>query len=158
MKWTLKHIEELKRSGKILGYTDNKPKEKTLLPPGRIVTKHFKKRSKEKDYIAWNLWHWCNEHGYQLLEEYKFHPTRRWRADWTIPDLNILLEYEGIFSERSRHTNKMGFVGDALKYREAAKLGWTVLRYTAIDYKNLIPDLNNIFNNKTNAQNESDQK
>lgn len=39
----------------------------------------------------------------------------------------------------------MGYVKDAFKYREAAKLGWTIIRYTAIDYRNLINDLNEYY-------------
>lgn len=142
MKFTEAHLKELKRQGKIRGYKImNKPRE----PNGKIVVKAFKKKSKEKGWIEANLLYWCNDRALQLQEEYKFHPERKWRFDWCIPSIKWACEYEGIFSEQSRHTNRMGYTKDAQKYREATKLGWTVMRYTAIDYKNVINDLNQIY-------------
>lgn len=114
-------------------------------PNGRIVAKAFKKRSKEKEWIEANLLFWCNQHALQLREEYKFHPERKWRYDYSIPEIMWAGEYEGIFSKQSRHTNKIGYAKDALKYREGTKLGWKIFRYTAIDYKNLITDLNEYY-------------
>ncbi|MEJ7911584.1 MAG: hypothetical protein WKF70_00415, partial [Chitinophagaceae bacterium] len=60
MTWSIKHIEQLKAAGKIRGYEFPK-KLGELKAPGRIVSKYFKKRSKEKDWIASNLLTWCNE-------------------------------------------------------------------------------------------------
>lgn len=79
--------------------------------------------------------------GVNYESEYPFHPTRKWRFDWAIPDKKIGIEYEGVFSEKSRHTTKGGYTADVEKYREAAKLGWTVLRYTNKDYVRLTDDL-----------------
>lgn len=76
-----------------------------------------------------------------FIEEYKFHATRKWRFDFAIVEKKIAIEYEGIFSAKSRHTTVTGFMGDAEKYNAATKLGWRVLRYTAKDYKNVIQDL-----------------
>lgn len=73
--------------------------------------------------------------------EMKFHPTREWRFDITIPSLQCAVEYEGIFSEKSRHTGMKGYTEDSNKYNAAQLLGWTVLRYTAKNYKNFIDDL-----------------
>lgn len=143
--WTENKIKELHEKGKIRSYQVVERQKELKDLAGRTVTKHFKKRSKEKDWISQNLLLWCNEHALQLQEEYKFHPERKWRFDWCIPALKVAIEYEGIFSEKSRHTNKMGYVKDAQKYREAVKLGWKIFRYTAIDYKNLITDLNEYY-------------
>ncbi len=101
--------------------------------------------SVQKEYITLNLQYWCNERGLELVLEHKFHPTRKYRADWAIPALKLLLEYEGLFSEKSRHTTKAGYSADTEKYTEAAKLGWTVFRYTAMNYKNLMSDLNETY-------------
>ena len=49
-------------------------------------------------------------------------------------------------SEKSRHTTITGYTEDANKYNEAQKLGWKVLRYTAINYKNITQDLKEIIN------------
>ena len=53
-------------------------------------------------------------------------------------------EYEGIMSEKSRHTNILGYSKDAEKYNLAQSLGWKVFRYTAINILDLRIDLLNI--------------
>lgn len=65
--------------------------------------------------------------------EYVFHPTRKWRFDFAIPELRIAIEVEGgTFSGKdTRHTTGMGHHEDCNKYNAAAMLGWRVLRYTA---------------------------
>lgn len=83
-----------------------------------------------------------------FVEEHRFHPDRKWRFDFAIPDRMIAIEFEGIHSGKSRHTTRSGYAGDVEKYREAAKLGWMVLRYTAKDYKRVIEDLLATIQNK----------
>ncbi len=144
MTWNLKHIEDLKKQGKIRDYKVYKNQKRNPQAPGRVVAKHFPKRSKEKDYIAWNLLYWCKEHSVQLQEEYKFHPDKKYRFDWAIPALMIAVEYEGIFSDKSRHTTRGGFIKDTEKYNTASGLGWRVFRFTANNYENLITELNKL--------------
>lgn len=84
----------------------------------------------------------------EFVEEHRFHPDRKWRFDFAILEHRIAIEYEGIHSGKSRHTTRGGYAGDVEKYREAAKLGWTVLRYTARDYKGVIDDLLATIQNK----------
>lgn len=60
--------------------------------------------------------------------EYKFHPTRNWRADFAYPGLRLLVEVEGGEWARGRHTRGSGFIRDAEKYAEAQIAGWRVLR------------------------------
>lgn len=79
-----------------------------------------------------------------FVEEYRFHKTRRWRFDFAIPERKIAIEYEGIHSKKSRHTTVTGYTKDAEKYNAAAKEGWTVLRYTAKTYTEVINDINEI--------------
>src|SRR5690606_22230578 len=93
---------------------------------------------------SWNLMYWANEHAVELREEYKFHPDRKWRFDWAIPALKIAVEYEGIFSEKSRHTTINGYCGDIKKYNAAQACGWRVVRVTAKDYETLLTQLNSL--------------
>lgn len=145
MRWTENYISELKNKGRIRDYKVNKPRHKE--PQGKIVAKHFKKRNEAKEWLGLNLLYWCNEHAIQLQEEYKFHPNRNWRADWYIPAIRTIIEYEGIFSDQSRHTNRMGYAKDAQKYNEASKMGLMVIRLTAVDYKSILRHLDEIFSN-----------
>jgi len=68
--------------------------------------------------------------GFSYVTEHKFHPVRHWRFDYALPDLGIAIEYEGLYSKKSRHTSIKGFREDCRKYNEAALLGWVVIRVT----------------------------
>jgi hypothetical protein len=73
--------------------------------------------------------------------EYKFHPTRKWRADIAIPSLRALIEVEGIMSAKSRHTSVTGFTNDCEKYNQAQITGWKVLRYTVLNKGQFYQDI-----------------
>ena len=62
--------------------------------------------------------------------EFAFHPTRRWRFDFAWPTLLIAVEVEGGTWITGGHSRGAGFDRDAVKYNEAALLGWLVLRVT----------------------------
>lgn len=80
--------------------------------------------------------------GIPFVKEYRFHPERKWRFDFAITTKKIAIEYEGIYGGgKSRHTTVQGYTGDTEKYNEAGKLGWTILRYTASSFTNLLNDL-----------------
>lgn len=64
------------------------------------------------------------------VKEYKFHPTRRWRFDYAIPEHKIALEVEGGVWTGGRHTSPKGFLGDIEKYNTATLMGWRVFRTT----------------------------
>lgn len=76
-----------------------------------------------------------------FIEEFTFHSTRKWRFDIAIKEHKIGIEFEGIFSDKSRHTSKMGYSGDCDKYNGAAVEGYRVLRYTASNYKQFYNDI-----------------
>lgn len=139
MRWTEAHIKQLLQDGKIRAYEVKVVPDKT--PAGRIVSKLFKKKSPEKNWIAETLLTWCSQRALVLTEEHRFHPKRKWRFDWCIDSLKVAFEYEGIYSEQSRHTNRKGYSRDTEKYNAAVALGWNVYRYTAMTYKNLENDL-----------------
>lgn len=112
------------------------------------VRKKIKRKARndcpEVQYIHWQLKYWCEEKGYTLEKEYKFSKERKFRFDFFVKELNCAIEYEGIFSEHSRHTNKIGYSKDTEKYSLAATMGILVLRYTALNYENVLQDLEKI--------------
>ena len=102
------------------------------------------KTSKEKSHINKILWVFLYEKLIDDYEtEYKFHPKRKFRFDWAIPSIKVAIEYEGIVSDKSRHTSLQGYTNDCNKYNLAISMGWRVLRYTALNYSNLNEDLKN---------------
>lgn len=67
--------------------------------------------------------------GIEFEQEYKFHPKRKWRADFALKNYKILVEIEGGVYTNGRHTRGSGFVKDCEKYNNAVMLGWKVLRF-----------------------------
>ena len=68
--------------------------------------------------------------------EFRFHPERRWRFDFSWPSVFVALEIEGGAFVQGRHTRGAGYVKDMEKYSEAAILGWRILRVTPQQVKN----------------------
>lgn len=73
----------------------------------------------------------------QVEPEFRFHPERKWRADWVVLDhhgkrTKILIEYEGglFMKSKSGHTSINGIHRDAEKANEASLMGFTLLRIT----------------------------
>jgi hypothetical protein len=73
---------------------------------------------------------WERQGGPELVEEFMFHPTRRWRADFAHIESKLLIEIEG-GAYGGRHTRGRGFVEDLDKYATAWLHGYTVLRIGA---------------------------
>jgi len=71
---------------------------------------------------------WEDLGGPLLLREYKFHPDRKWRADYCHEKTKVLIELEGGVWSKGRHTRGLGFINDIEKYNAAALLGYRVLR------------------------------
>lgn len=67
--------------------------------------------------------------GLHFEQEYKFHPTRKWRFDFALLQDKIAVEVEGGIFSNGRHTRGKGYIGDMQKYNAAVCLGWRVLRY-----------------------------
>ncbi len=85
-----------------------------------------KPRKEAKEKVALVAW---LHHTYpgQVVSEYRFHPTRRWRFDWALPDLKVAIEFEGVVS-KSAHTTVTNVLNDSAKFNEAALAGWLVVR------------------------------
>lgn len=146
--FTIRDIEQLAASGLIRGYSEapkgagkgNGPKK------GEGGVKATKRGQKIKAWIGLNLWHFCRANGFTLESEVVFHPERKWRFDWAIPELKAAIEYNGIMSSKSRHTTVTGYSGDMEKLNAAQALGWTVLQFTPLNYKELNRHLEQILN------------
>lgn len=89
--------------------------------------------SKAEDELAFQL----KALKIEFEREYRFHPTRRWRFDFAIPETKLAVEVEGITSwgknkngtmKLGRHQTAKGIEGDLEKYDEAMRLGWNVYR------------------------------
>ena len=73
----------------------------------------------------------CRAAGIKVEREFKFHPVRKWKADFAIPSRMILIEIEGITRQGDgRHQTFKGYSDDCEKYSHAALLGYRVFRFT----------------------------
>ena len=79
------------------------------------------------DLLEWQM----NAVGLKPEKEYRFHKTRRWRADFGFPEQRVLVEFEGGVYTNGRHTRGRGFEKDCEKYNAAALMGYHVFRFTA---------------------------
>ena len=76
----------------------------------------FRRQLEDRDAIKW-------------VEEYRFHPTRKWRFDFCWPEQRLAVEIEGSVWTNGRHTRGSGFIADTEKYNTATLMGWRVLRF-----------------------------
>lgn len=66
------------------------------------------------------------------VQEFLFHPKRKWRLDFAWPDQKIAVEYHGIFgAHKAGHQAVKSLQRDYEKANEAILLGWTYLVITA---------------------------
>jgi len=65
-----------------------------------------------------------------MVREYRFHPTRKWRFDYAIPGLKIAVECDGGVWGYGRHNRPRGYINDMEKFNAAAEMGWVVLKFT----------------------------
>lgn len=69
------------------------------------------------------------------VREHMFHPTRKWRIDFSYPDKKLAIEIEGGVWSNGGHTRGKGFVEDIEKYNSMTSLGWKLLRFTPQDLR-----------------------
>ena len=62
--------------------------------------------------------------------EFRFHPKRRYRADFGWPEHRVLLECEGGQWIQGRHNRPAGYESDCEKYNLAQLMGYQVYRVT----------------------------
>jgi hypothetical protein len=66
----------------------------------------------------------------KVIKEFQFNPNRKWKADYYIPELNLLIEQEGGIFTRQAHGSIAGILRDIEKYNSATRLGYRILRFT----------------------------
>ncbi|MBC7749573.1 MAG: hypothetical protein H7Z76_13535 [Methylotenera sp.] len=134
MNWTENDLKILKAKG--YKVDDNK------IPEEDKVKIKIVKRSVEKDTIhaILDMFKLTNQIE-DFVTELQFSEGRRFRFDWAIPSLSIGIEFEGIVSEKSRHTTITGYSKDCQKYNLAQKKGWKILRYTVLNYLDFEADM-----------------
>lgn len=66
----------------------------------------------------------------EFEREFKFHPKRKWRADFHLVEKMILVEVEGGIWSGGRHTRGKGYLGDMEKYNAATVMGYRVIRFS----------------------------
>lgn len=71
--------------------------------------------------------------GVEVVKEYMFHYTRKWRFDYAIPELKVAVEIDGGVWDYGRHNRPQGYMDDMEKLNNAISLGWYVLRFTTYD-------------------------
>lgn len=71
---------------------------------------------------------WKAASGPPLEREFRFHPKRKWRADFAHVPSRTLIEIEGGIYVNGRHNRAAGFAADIEKYLEATLDGWRVIR------------------------------
>jgi very-short-patch-repair endonuclease len=64
-----------------------------------------------------------------LIAEYKFHKTRKWRFDFVCLEHKLAIECDGAVWANGRHTRGSGYVGDMEKFNQAALYGFRVLKF-----------------------------
>ena len=68
--------------------------------------------------------------GINLVTEYKFDKSRKWRFDYANEELKLAIECEGGVWSNGRHTRGQGYINDCEKYNAASIQGWTLIRRT----------------------------
>lgn len=134
-KWTANDLQNLKAKGishKIQGNVSTAQKK-----PVKSKQNGSEQKMKIELFLKFLVQSKLIE-GYE--PEYRFDKKRMFRFDWAIPSIKVAVEYEGLMSEKSGHTTVTGYTKDCNKYNLAARLGWTVFRYTALNAENIHDD------------------
>lgn len=64
----------------------------------------------------------------EIVREYKFHPVRKWRIDYYLPEYGIAIEVEGGSYINGRHVRGEGFRNDIEKYNQITAAGLMLIR------------------------------
>jgi very-short-patch-repair endonuclease len=143
-RFTEKHLQQLKKAGKIVAYA--------IGAKGKSTPKLPRQEAPAVSYMHWQLNAWCIKYKHQLKKEHQFSDKRKFTFDFAIMDLKVAIEYEGLNSNKSGHTTIVGYTKDTVKYNLAQSEGWTVLRFTVMNYKTLIKTLEDYVSENVSGQ------
>ena len=84
--------------------------------------------------------------GKKADEEFRFHPVRRWKFDFAVPEFMVAIEIEGAIFAKARlgHSSGVGIKQDMEKYNMAQLMGWKVLRYMPEQTGECVRDLETV--------------
>ena len=75
------------------------------------------------------------------VPEYRWHPVRKYRADYALVLERVLIEYDGGLFINGGHSRGKARLYDMAKDRAATLLGWRVLRYGGGEMAQTVADL-----------------
>ena len=75
------------------------------------------------------------------VPEYRWHPVRKFRADYALPLHRVLIEIDGGLFINGGHSRGKARLHDMAKDRAATLLGWRTLRYGVGEMAQTIADL-----------------
>ena len=90
------------------------------------------KLSEPEERLAFHL----KAEGITFEREFKWCPGRKYRADFAIPALRLLIEVQGGVHSGGRHTRGKGYSDDRLRSNLAVSYGWRILEFTPGHIKN----------------------
>ncbi len=92
-----------------------------LTPAQRL--RKIKADARVADFVGW-----CRRHGLpDPTVELRFHPTRKWRFDYSWPEHQIALEEQGGLFSNGRHSRGAALLDEHEKLNAAAVAGYRVL-------------------------------
>jgi hypothetical protein len=109
-----------------------------------ITHEEFVRLAAVTDLLAWLG---KRVHPLAVMEEWTFHPTRKWRFDYAVPNLKLAMEIQGHgrgawcpvcgrSNSTGRHGQPWGMENDIEKFGEAQAMGWTILLVTHATIQN----------------------
>jgi len=125
------------RAPKIYKTAPKKAPKKSTKAVKKAAKKPAKSPAKRSHLEVRWIREWKRQGGPELVEEFMFHPTRKWHADFAHLESKLLIEIEG-GAYGGRHTRGKGFVEDLDKYASAWLHGYTVLRIGAHQVKGYV--------------------
>lgn len=142
--------------GKLNRHLETKPEKKKIIKA--------RNDCQQVQKIHWDLKYYCEEKGLLMIPELKFYKKRKFRFDFAImkgiteiqarnfqygkENIICAIEYDGLNSEKSGHTTLTGFTSDTEKINLAISEGWRVLRYTVLNYQNVLQDIEKLIKPK----------
>lgn len=98
--------------------------ERPSTPAVTVTPKPSTMPAAKQQLIAWL------ENRTDVVYEYRFHPTRKFRFDYYLPAYNCAIEYEGLMQHGANqgHASISGILADIEKGNHAAEMGIRVFR------------------------------